>query len=46
LWGVYRFKRGFGGRLARASGPWDRVYHPIFYTFYRWYFSRRAGKNE
>jgi lipid II:glycine glycyltransferase (peptidoglycan interpeptide bridge formation enzyme) len=35
LWGVYRFKRGFGGELRRALGPWDRVYNPLFYTFYR-----------
>ncbi len=35
LWGVYRFKRGFGGRLRRAVGPWDRVYLPLFYNFYR-----------
>jgi lipid II:glycine glycyltransferase (peptidoglycan interpeptide bridge formation enzyme) len=35
LWGVYRFKRGFGGQLRRSLGPWDRVYHPILYLFYR-----------
>lgn len=35
LWGVYRFKRGFGGELRRASGPWDRVYLPPLYTLYR-----------
>ena len=29
LWGVYRFKRGFGGELRRAAGPWDRVYKPF-----------------
>jgi lipid II:glycine glycyltransferase (peptidoglycan interpeptide bridge formation enzyme) len=34
LWGVYRFKRGFGGELKRAAGPWDRVYHPILYRIY------------
>jgi peptidoglycan pentaglycine glycine transferase (the first glycine) len=43
LWGVYRFKRGFGGRLCRASGPWDRVYHPIMYAFYRWWVNRRVN---
>ena len=26
LWGVYRFKRGFGGQLLRSAGAWDRVY--------------------
>jgi len=35
LWGVYRFKRGFGGELQRAIGAWDRVYNPIFYLIYR-----------
>ncbi len=35
LWGVYRFKRGFGGKLYRACGPWDRVYKPLLYKFYR-----------
>jgi lipid II:glycine glycyltransferase (peptidoglycan interpeptide bridge formation enzyme) len=36
LWGVYRFKRGFGGDLRRAAGTWDRVYSPIPYALYRW----------
>jgi lipid II:glycine glycyltransferase (peptidoglycan interpeptide bridge formation enzyme) len=35
LWGVYRFKRGFGGRLARTVGPWDRVYRPLLYAAYK-----------
>jgi len=35
LWGVYRFKRGFGGNLLRSAGPWDRVYNPLFYRLYR-----------
>ena len=35
LWGVYRFKRGFGGRLARTVGPWDRVYNPPLYALYK-----------
>jgi lipid II:glycine glycyltransferase (peptidoglycan interpeptide bridge formation enzyme) len=34
LWSVYRFKRGFGGELMRAAGPWDRVYKPIPYRLY------------
>jgi lipid II:glycine glycyltransferase (peptidoglycan interpeptide bridge formation enzyme) len=34
LWGVYRFKRGFGGELKRATGPWDRVYKPFSYRLY------------
>jgi peptidoglycan pentaglycine glycine transferase (the first glycine) len=36
LWSVYRFKRGFGGRLVRSVGAWDRVYGPLRYRLYRW----------
>jgi peptidoglycan pentaglycine glycine transferase (the first glycine) len=42
LWGVYRFKRGFGGRLRRTVGAWDRVYQQIPYRFYRWWYGNRA----
>lgn len=35
LWGVYRFKRGFGGQIRRSAGPWDRIYRPSFYALYR-----------
>jgi lipid II:glycine glycyltransferase (peptidoglycan interpeptide bridge formation enzyme) len=34
LWGVYRFKRGFGGRVVRAAGAWDLVYAPLRYQLY------------
>ncbi|GAB4479556.1 MAG: peptidoglycan bridge formation glycyltransferase FemA/FemB family protein [Anaerolineae bacterium] len=34
LWGVYGFKRGFGGRVVRAPGAWDRVYNPLLYRAY------------
>lgn len=34
LWGVYGFKRGFGGRVWRAVGAWDRVYNLLLYTLY------------
>jgi len=34
LWGVYRFKRGWGGRVARSVGAWDYVYNPIIYRLY------------
>ena len=46
LWGVYRFKRGFGGQLRRAVGPWDRVYFPLFYNFYRIWMHVRSSRNE
>lgn len=35
LWGVYRFKRGFGGQIRRTAGPWDRVYQPLLYRAYQ-----------
>ena len=34
LWGVYRFKRGFGGELKRAGQAVDRVYNPLLYRLY------------
>lgn len=34
LWGVYGFKRGFGGEVVRAVGAWDRVYRPLLYRLY------------
>ncbi|GAB4457629.1 MAG: peptidoglycan bridge formation glycyltransferase FemA/FemB family protein [Anaerolineales bacterium] len=34
LWGVYRFKRGFGGELKRAAQAMDRVYNPLLYRLY------------
>lgn len=34
LWGVYRFKRGFGGRLVRSAGAWDLVYAPLHFKLY------------
>ncbi len=34
LWGVYRFKRGFGGRVVRYVGAWDYVYRPPLYALY------------
>ncbi len=37
LWGVYRFKRGFGGQVRRAAPAWDQVYRPFLYRLYlRW----------
>jgi len=42
LWGVYRFKRGFGGRIRRTVGMVDRVYNKRVERLYRWR-RRRAG---
>jgi peptidoglycan pentaglycine glycine transferase (the first glycine) len=34
LWGVYRFKRGFGGALKRSQQAVDRVYNRLLYRLY------------
>jgi lipid II:glycine glycyltransferase (peptidoglycan interpeptide bridge formation enzyme) len=34
LWGVYRFKAGFGGRLVRYVGAFDFIYRPLLYKLY------------
>lgn len=43
LWGVYRFKRGFGGEVRRAVQALDRVYKPFLYRLYVWRFAGRSG---
>lgn len=42
LWGVYRFKRGFGGQLKRAAQAMDRVYNPMLY----WAYLKFIGNRE
>lgn len=42
LWGVYRFKRGFGGELRRTVGSADRVYNKMLHRLYQWYRRRAA----
>lgn len=52
LWGVYRFKDGFGGRVVRTLGAWDYPVRPLVYKLYSqvlprilgW--MRRHGKSE
>jgi len=34
LWGVYRFKRGFGGQLKRSAGVYERILQPGIYRIY------------
>ncbi|MBE7468435.1 MAG: methicillin resistance protein [Anaerolineae bacterium] len=41
LWGVYRFKRGFGGQWAQSIGAFDYVYNPLLYQIYKW---RRSAR--
>ena len=35
LWGVYGFKRGWGGAVTRSIGAWDLAWNPLVYTAYR-----------
>ena len=35
LWGVYRFKRGFGGQVVRSVGALDYVYNKPLYWLYQ-----------
>jgi lipid II:glycine glycyltransferase (peptidoglycan interpeptide bridge formation enzyme) len=39
LWGVYRFKRGFGGQVVRHIGAWVSVLSPL-----RWWLFQQARK--
>jgi peptidoglycan pentaglycine glycine transferase (the first glycine) len=41
LWGVYRFKRGFGGEVRRSLPAMDKVYNRWLYRLYLW---RMAGR--
>lgn len=41
LWGVYRFKRGFGGELKRSAQALDRIYNPLMYKLYTFWAGRR-----
>jgi peptidoglycan pentaglycine glycine transferase (the first glycine) len=34
LWGVYRFKEGFGGEVVRHIGAWDLPVRPLIYRLY------------
>jgi lipid II:glycine glycyltransferase (peptidoglycan interpeptide bridge formation enzyme) len=42
LWGVYRFKRGFGGEHKRSFEARDIVINPLFYKAFRMVEKRRA----
>jgi lipid II:glycine glycyltransferase (peptidoglycan interpeptide bridge formation enzyme) len=34
MWGVYRFKTGFGGKVYRGIGAWDFITQPSLYPVY------------
>lgn len=35
LWGVFRFKQGFGGDVVKYPGAFDAVYNALAYKFYK-----------
>ncbi len=35
LWGVYRFKQGFGGQVVRHVGVWDKPISNVGYRIYQ-----------
>lgn len=43
LWGVYRFKRGLGGRIYRSCPGFDYIYQPLLYRVIRWQMLRSRG---
>jgi peptidoglycan pentaglycine glycine transferase (the first glycine) len=46
LWGVYRFKRGFGGQAVRSVGAWDKVYKKSLYRLFQAYQKLRGGRDD
>ena len=36
LYGLYRFKKGFGGQFVEFVGEWDKVFSPFFYWVWSW----------
>ena len=42
LWGVYGYKRKFGGQLMRSVGAWEKVYLPPLYSLYQAWIARRG----
>lgn len=43
LWGVYRFKRGFGGEVKRSVPAYVKVFKPLLYKAYLWLKKKRGG---
>jgi lipid II:glycine glycyltransferase (peptidoglycan interpeptide bridge formation enzyme) len=43
LWGVYRFKRGFGGEIKRSVPTLDRVYNRGLYKMYLWWMGAKSA---
>lgn len=43
LWGVWKFKEGFGGEFARGLGAWDYAPWPALYRLYSTVLPRALG---
>ena len=46
LWGVYRFKRGFGGQVVRSVGANDYIYNPVLYKLYSFLRDNRTRRSD
>lgn len=46
LWGVFRFKQGFGGVVERTVGAWDRPLNPPLYRLYLGGVALRQARSE
>lgn len=46
LWGVYGFKRGWGGQIMRSVGTWDQIYNPLIYRAYQLALKVRGRTDE
>jgi peptidoglycan pentaglycine glycine transferase (the first glycine) len=44
LWGVYGYKRKFGGQILRTPGAYEKVYIPALYGLYKVWIARRGGE--
>ena len=43
LWGVYRFKRGFGGKIVRSAGVYQKVFNKPLYAAYQFLMKYRKS---
>jgi lipid II:glycine glycyltransferase (peptidoglycan interpeptide bridge formation enzyme) len=43
LWGVYRFKKSFGGRIQCYVGAYDHVYRRAAYRLFEWAYKRKGN---
>lgn len=46
LWGVYRFKQGFGGQVVRYAGTWDKPLDAVRYRVVQVGTVGRTGLND